>query len=82
MFDNFRDDSSTSFYQDDDDQFFTGEDVESTPVAASSRRKKNKSSKFLGMTDVQRFVIAIMLMVAVCTLGTMCLLITGKIGLI
>jgi len=34
------------------------------------------------MTAIQRFIIAVMLMVAVCTLGAMCLLITGKIGLI
>ena len=81
MFDNLRDDASSSFYEDDDDQFFTGEEVDVAPVPAPSRRKKRKGKKLLGMTDVQRFVIAVMLMVTVCTLGTMCLLVTGKIGL-
>ena len=81
MFDNLRDDASSSFYEDDDDPFFTGEEVEAAPVAAPPRRKKSKGKKLLGMTDVQRFIIAVMLMVAVCTLGTMCLLVTGKIGL-
>ncbi len=40
-----------------------------------------RSGRFLGMTAPQRFVIALMLMIAVCTLGSMCLLITGKIGI-
>ena len=80
MFDNLRDDASSSLYE-DDDLFFNGEEVEATPAAPPPRRKKRKSGKLLGMTDVQRFIIAVMLMVAVCTLGTMCLLVTGKIGL-
>ncbi len=37
--------------------------------------------RLLGMTPLQRFVIAFLLMITVCVLGTMCLLITGKIGL-
>jgi hypothetical protein len=32
------------------------------------------------MTPAQRFIIAAMLMLAVCSLGAMCLLLTGKIG--
>ena len=82
MFDNLRDDASSSLYEDDDDLFFNGEEVEAAPVAPPLRPiKKRKSGKLLGMTDVQRFIIAVMLMVAVCTLGAMCLLVTGKIGL-
>jgi hypothetical protein len=33
------------------------------------------------MTPLQRFILAFMLLMAVCALGSMCLLITGKIGL-
>jgi hypothetical protein len=33
------------------------------------------------MNPLQRFIIALMLMFAVCSLGAMCLLITGKIGI-
>ncbi|MBM3126232.1 MAG: hypothetical protein FJZ87_14370 [Chloroflexi bacterium] len=40
-----------------------------------------RPSRFLGMTSGQRFVIAVMLMVAVIVLGSMCLLVAGKIAL-
>jgi len=78
MIDNLRDDASSSFYEDDDDIFLEEEEVET--VAKTPRRRAD--SKLLGMTAMQRFIIAVMLMVAVCALGTMCLLLTGKIGLI
>jgi hypothetical protein len=78
MFDNLRDDATASLYEEADTELIPEEEAE--PVAAPPPRKT--SSKFFGMTPVQRFVIAIMLMIAVCTLGTMFLLITGKIGLI
>ncbi len=44
---------------------------ESTPSAGS----------LLGMTPAQRLIIAVLLLAAVCVLGTMCLLVTGRIGL-
>lgn len=40
-----------------------------------------RPSRFLGMTPLQRFVIAVMLMAAVIVLGLMCLLVSGKIAL-
>ncbi len=57
---------------------FPEEEVQA--VTAPPRRKPD--GKLLGMTSMQRFIIAMMLMIAVCTLGTMCLLLTGKVGLI
>ena len=84
MFDNLRDDASASFYEKDDAEFFPEEseapENPKKPVKAKVRIKTG--SEFLGMTPAQRFVIAFMLMIAVCTLGTMCLLLTGKIGLV
>jgi hypothetical protein len=44
-----------------------------TPVRYET--KKN----FLGMTAPQRFIISLLLLIAVVILGTFCLLITGKI---
>ena len=79
MFDNLRDDASNSFYEEDDTELFPEENVATTTTAAPPRKP---IGKILGMTAIQRFIIAVMLMVAVCTLGAMCLLITGKIGLI
>jgi hypothetical protein len=73
MFDNLRDDAASSFYEED-----TQPPDEEAHVATPKRKS---GGKFLGMTPVQRFIIAVMLMIAVCTLGAMCLLITGKIGL-
>ena len=80
MFDNLRDDAANSFYEEDDSDLFLEEVEEVAPSITTSPRKK--SGKLLGMTDIQRFIIAVMLLITVCTLGTMCLLLTGKIGLI
>jgi hypothetical protein len=37
---------------------------------------------FLGLTAPQRLIVAVLLMLSVCILGTMCLLVTGRIGFI
>ena len=73
MFDNLRDDAASSFYEEDT------QPPDEEAFVAAPKRKKN--GKILGMTPVQRFILAVMLMIAVCALGAMCLLLTGKIGL-
>jgi hypothetical protein len=73
MLDNLRDDAASSYYEEDT---LPPEEVKVAPP----RRRSN--DKLLGMTPVQRFILAMMLLIAVCTLGTMCLLLTNKIGLI
>jgi hypothetical protein len=73
MFDNLRDDANSSpFYEDDKAKSAAG------TIAPTARQK---STKFLGMTAQQRFIIAFMMMIAVCVLGVMLLLITGRFGL-
>ena len=72
MLDNLRDDAASSFYEEDT--------VPPDEVKAAPPRRKT-SGKILGMTPVQRFILAVMMMIAVCALGTMCLLLTDKIGL-
>jgi hypothetical protein len=79
MFDNLRDDATPSFYEEDDSEFIE-EDLNASPLRAAPKRKTN--AKFLGMTSMQRFIIATMLLIATCTLGSMCLLLTGRIALI
>ena len=74
MFDNLRDDAA-SLYE-EEDTIFPEEEIKSKAPA-----KRRTNGKILGMTPTQRFIIAVMLLVAVCTMGTMCLLMTGKIGL-
>ena len=71
MFDNLRDDVNA--YDSEETKFQPASGTISGPINSRARR-------FLGMTSIQRFVIALLLMFSVCTLGAMCLLVTGKIG--
>lgn len=73
MFDNLREDAaSSSLYE---------EEAKYQPAAGTSSSAKPRSRRILGMNAQQRFIIALMMMFAVCSLGAMCLLITGKIGI-
>lgn len=74
MFDNLRDDAESSFYEEDT--------LPPDEELLATAPKRSSNGKLLGMTPVQRFIIAVMLMVAVCTLGSMCLLLSGRIGLL
>ena len=72
MFDGLRNDASdTSGFDEQQAEFFP-EDKPAAPV------RRRKSSQILGMTAQQRFLVAVMMMIAVCTLGAMCMLISGK----
>ena len=72
MFDGLRKDASDTAGFEESAEFFP----EDKPAAAPIRCKKR--GQFLGMTAPQRFLIAVMLMIVVCTLGAMCMVITGK----
>ena len=74
MFDNLRDDASSGSFYEDEARFQPAAGTTADPAM-------RRSSRLLGMTSFQRFFIAVLLLIAVCTLGTMCLLVTGKIGL-
>jgi hypothetical protein len=71
MFDGLRNDASDTSGFEEQVEFFP----EDKPAASARRRK---AGPFLGMTAPQRFIVAVMLMVAVCVLGMMCMVITGK----
>jgi len=72
MFDNLRDDAASSpFYEEE-------QSTSLQPTAGSFAPSGSK--RILGMTGVQRFVIAFMFFMAVCLIGGMALLVTGKIG--
>ncbi len=71
MFDNLREDASKPFYEEEAKfQSDTGAILDEPAVP----------SRFLGMTAVQRFVIAFMFMIAVCVIGVMGLFVMNKIG--
>jgi hypothetical protein len=67
MLDDFRDDSDSSM-------IFEFEDSD-TPKTVQKKRP------YMGMTSVQRFVIALMLLVIACVLSAFCLIVTEKIVL-
>ena len=72
MFDNLRDDSSNTFSDENEAKY---------QPAAGYSSNRSRSKKFLGMTSLQRFVIAFLLMLTVCILGSGALLILGKMAL-
>lgn len=64
MLDNLRDEAGQSpFFQEEE----------------SPQPEEQSKSLFLGLTPVQRFVLALMLFLMTCVLGAFCLLITEKI---
>ena len=75
MFDNLRDQANSTPFYEDDAQFREAEDL------SSVRPRTANAGHFLGMTPLQRFVVAVMLLISVCVLGTVLLLVTGRISL-
>jgi hypothetical protein len=75
MFDNLREQADSTPFYEDEATFKQAEGLAAPP------RPKSSGGRFMGMTPLQRFIVAFMLLIAVCALGTMCLLITGKISL-
>lgn len=73
MFDNLRQQSSATPFED-------GKAESQPSIGTSELGGRSRAGRFLGMTAGQRLVIAVLLLVAVCSLGAMCLLVTGKIG--
>lgn len=71
MFDNLRDDSSNTFSDENEAKY---------QPAAGYSSGRTSSKRFLGMTSIQRFVIAFLLMMTVCVLGSGALLVLGKIA--
>lgn len=71
MFDNLREEASKGFE----------EEAKFQPGFGTSSSEPYRASKLFGMTPFQRFVIAFMLMIAVCVIGVMFLLVMGKIGI-
>jgi hypothetical protein len=78
MFNDFNNqDNNTPFFQDDD----ADKMLDAGKPKAARKGFKFNSKNFLGMTPSQRFLIATMLMVLVCLMGSMVLLVTGSISL-
>ena len=75
MFDNLRDSAESSFYEEEKNDLYK----EPAPKSAPPRRRSN--GRFLGMTAQQRFFVSLMLMFIVCLIGTLAMLVLGKMSL-
>lgn len=75
MFDGLRKDASDSSGFDEKQVDFFPEEKKPSRAAPS---RKGKSGQFLGMTPQQRFLIAVMVMIMVCALGTACMVVSGS----
>ena len=73
MFDNLREEVSAKPFLDDT------EEAKFQP-AAGTESVSSRPTRILGMTPIQRFVLVFMLFMAVCVIGSLFLLVTGKIG--
>jgi len=69
MFDNLREDAASGYEEQGKYQSASG------PISGGRQKR------VLGMTSFQRFIIAFMLMLAVCMIGTMVMFVTGKMGI-
>jgi hypothetical protein len=71
MFDNLRDlsDDSALYHEPPDDE------------AAEPSGPKIGTGRILGMTPGQRFIVVVLLFLAVLVVGSMCLLVTGRVML-
>jgi hypothetical protein len=79
MFDDLRQQASFEDGQEEapaEEEFVT---QDSPQVARRGASFSLQADSFLGMTAVQRFVIAVMMMIMTCLLGTLFLLVTLKI---
>lgn len=74
MFDNLRESAESSFYEEEQN------DLYKEPVAKVAARRRS-NARFLGMTAQQRFMISVMLMFTVCIMGTLALIVLGKMSL-
>jgi hypothetical protein len=73
--------SYDSFRPQADDNIFLEPEKPAEEAASVSpyRRPRRRRGNFLGMTAKQRFVIAVMVFMLTCLLGTFCLLVTQRI---
>jgi hypothetical protein len=85
MFDNLRDSADSSFYEEEPNDLYkepapTSNKTRSVSASPKKRRKSN-NTHFLGMTAQQRFILSLMLMFTVCIMGTLAMMVLGKMSL-
>ena len=84
MFDNLRDFSDEPLYEEETNDLYKEPGDVDTMVSeapAPKAKKKKKNKKFLGMTAQQRFILSVMFMLTVCMVGTLAMLVLGKMSI-
>ncbi len=74
MLDNLREEISANPFLDEEEAKFQ-------PAAGTVYTSSSRSTRILGMTALQRFVVVLMLFLAVCVIGSLFLFVMGKISL-
>ena len=75
MFDNLRD---SSFYEEEQDNLSKKPDIQAPTVAV---RRRNRSTRFIGMTPQQRFLLSFMFLIMVCVMGVLVMFVLGRMSL-
>ena len=75
MLDDLRDQDPSQFFHDEEDM---GSNNEFPDLGLKTRNHRIANGKFLGLKPQQLFILLILLLLVVCLLGTMLLLVTGK----
>ena len=82
MFDNLRDSADSSFYEEEPNDLYKDPAPSGKKSAsAASKRRRSNNARFLGMTAQQRFLVSLMLMFSVCIMGTLAMLLLGRMSL-
>ena len=78
MFDNLRDDANSSFFEDDEELPSFLEDEEEERATKAQGDSLAFLKPIMAFTPVQRFILAALLFMTVCIIGSMFLLVAGK----
>ena len=81
MLDNLRDDASSSYFDDDDELPDFLDEEEEAPAAKSQGDSLAFLKPVMVLTPVQRLILAALLFMTVCIIGSMFLLVTGRFSI-
>lgn len=81
MFDNLRDSADSSFYEEEQNDLYKEPAPSGGKPKATPKKRRKSNARFLGMTAQQRFILSLMLMFTVCIMGTLAMVMLGKMSL-
>ena len=85
MFDNLRDSADSSFYEEESNDLYkepvSPSNKPGKKPAATPQKRRSNNARFLGMTAQQRFIVSLMLLFTVCMMGTVAMLMLGRMSL-